>query len=217
MPNIGELIGRSFERILRWAYPGILFTALLALARPSYFAWWKGLPGDRAFVAALIIVVASVVVYGLQRYILDEALNVLLDCLGLGTFSTGESAFRKVVRWLHLPPWVGRMVHGPRSYCHGLAAFVIRRFGRRGLGAEPDVEGMSDYVVYGRAVAHVMSVTGWLPLALDLLADPGSESWKAWWPVLKIVSVLSLGGYVIQTLVLNRVVRDFWLSRPTES
>ena len=96
MSELIDAIGRNFERFLRWGYPGILFSLLLALGNPPYFHWWMGLDHERLLVAVVIIVSVSFPVYLLHRHVWNELLTSVFYLLGVAAFSGPHRRLRYI-------------------------------------------------------------------------------------------------------------------------
>lgn len=202
MNGLGEIIGRGFERVVRWVYPGILFVTLLALGKPAYFrTWWMGLEDVRVFVAIVIIITASFVIYSLLRHIWNELLILLLDWQGLAAFS----------RPGRIPPR-----HSVGGYMNRLSWLITRRLGFSFEGSDPipDAKQFSDYLINRWAVTHAMGATFWTYLVLWLWADDGSLL-REWQYVLGPLALLSLAGNVTGAVLLERIERWYFQRRPS--
>ena len=82
MAGLQELIGASFERVLRWVYPGALILVLLRLSRPDSFLEIVNLE-DLAGPWELIVVgfVAGFAAYMLQGYVINYVISHIFQVL----------------------------------------------------------------------------------------------------------------------------------------
>lgn len=205
MLDLGELVGRGFERLIRWAYPGVLFVTLLALGKPRYFDWWFGLQHDRIIVALAVVVVSSFLIYSLERHVWNELETCFLDRWGLAAFSRRRPrrSRTRIGRWYR---WrLARRL----TYLNRLSRSTERRFGYIG-DARGQVERFSDYMVNRWAVTHAMGATFWTFLLMYFWAEETSLL-RQWQAVLWAVAILSmLLGHLPAVVVLERIERRYF-------
>ncbi len=207
--SLVEIIGRSFERVLRWAYPGILFITLLALGKPEVFDWWMKLGRDKVFVGVLVMIIGSIMIYGLYRYLIAELTAFFFDtALSLGSMvpTARRRERNRLVRLLI------RCFGG--GYWVRLSWAIQRRFGYTDLEKPRDLKAFSEYVLYFRAVTHVLGMTFWTFVFVFTIASAGS-SLRSWWIPLWIVASLCLVAGILQTLILDHAVYHFLHRNPT--
>lgn len=192
MNVLGELIGRSFERLLRWVYPGVLFAALMGFGKPTYFNWWISLPNERFLVAATLIIVTSFMIYSLQRFVWNEILIWILDRIGWSAFSQ--------------PP---RTI----SYVDRLSQSIQRRFGFETDTNDRVAEKFADYLVNRWSAIHAMAATFWVFVVTWCWAD-GESLLIQWQDYLWLVAAVSLGASVLGAIVLERIEYQYFQSTP---
>ena len=180
---------------------------LLALGKPQYFDLWVKLESDRLFVALMIIITASFVIYSLQRYIWNELLIFGLDRLfGCAAFSRPRrNNAKRDRRWWHIC-----------GYCNRLSLEIIRRFGFREDGTEPNMQGFSDYLINRWAVTHSLGSNFWTFTFLWIWAlwDKEASLLESWWVVLLALAILSLIGNILGAVLLHRVERWYFQRSP---
>ena len=197
MLHVAEILGKSFERILRWVYPGVLFTALLCLGRPGIFDFWlrRGVWQDHILIAALVITAASVVIYALHRYVLKDFLRWLLYMVGWASFQRANKKIPLFDKYIGLK-----------------GKDIIRRFG--GLEREsPDLREsrISNYLIGRWAAIHAMGLTAWVFVAMYLVALPSSPLREGMplWLVVLIPSILGL-WWLFQTTLLEHTENEYF-------
>lgn len=189
MTNIGDLVGRGFERLVRWAYPGLLFGTLLALGHGDILDKWKNVPHS-LFSGIVVLLVAGFVIYVLHRHILNELEIVILHCLRMSAFSCNPR---------------------PIPYVDQLAQSNQRRFGYKDDTYIRDVERFSRYLTDQWAVVHAMGLTFWLLLVMYAVAADGSAlrqnlpPWGMW-----VLVGLFFVGHGFGTVLLQRVELQYF-------
>ncbi len=189
--NLIDSIGRNFERLLRWAYPGALFLVLLRLARPNDFEKLANVLDDRSlwglFVGGLV---AGTVVYLAQGYVMNQLVSLVLAVVRWDVNIRPFDHPRRLQQFLHW--WfVGWVV--PRLTC--LADSVAQNAQRRWT-ARDYPRRLSSWLDYAWGVHHAMSSTGWLVLFFFLFwKEPGSRFARApQWEILVPSIGLLLGS-----------------------
>ncbi|GEM_PF-6779921 len=201
----------SFERLLRWVYPGLLFWALLPLAvfpvdKPQGLAPFASFYSGVTDLGHIGIVVASgFLIYLVERYIVHEAiLWVLFHFFDMGTASNNRNPDG----------------NGPRSYLGATGATLWRRFGLRpfdGNEAGDKVEDRFDrYLVSRNAAVHAMGSTVMVFLFLWALGTfVFGDTWiNSWGLVAHIWFSVAVGFgvvfWVFQIAILARADQDHY-------
>lgn len=186
--NAGEFVARNFERLLRWAYPGLLFLVLLELSKRGTLGevahavpqvgplWTLGVTG----------LVAGSAVYLFQSYVVGEFFSFLEFGLWEIDNHSRTLPFTDPNRQLSL---VDRF------------ALAVRR---RWAGPHLD-----SWLNYAWATDHAAFITGWLPTAFYIVnrATKPDSSWLgslAWWQVYAPALALIIGAVWVHAR-LNRV------------
>ncbi|MEK7281538.1 MAG: hypothetical protein AAB037_04205 [Chloroflexota bacterium] len=190
MPNFADIIGRGFERLVRWAYPGLLFITLLGLGKPDIFDNWK-LVQERLFLAVVVLAVAGFIIYALQRHVVNELGIWVLDHCGLSAFARQPKAM----------PYIDRLAQSNQ-----------RRFGYKDDTDTRDVERFSNYLMDRWAVVHAMGLTVWLlPIMYYFVGEVESQLRQGLpqaglWLLIVLLSV----GHVFGTILLERVELQYF-------
>ncbi len=186
--TIGEAIGKGFERVLRWLYPGALFLILLAVSWPDFY----NLPIVTTYGLTAIIVVgltAGFITYLVQAYVLKELLVWVT----------------KLIRWdvtlLRLPPdpirfcflrWLAK------TLCNPWAEAITKRW--------PTRKELDGYLHYSFAAFHAMMITAWLPPLFRFLLWATHEpllpfwtKWPCWWILSLVTGLFGLFLYLYLT------------------
>ena len=144
MQNLIDQIDRSFQRLLRWVYPAMLFLVLLHLTRPEDFA--KIAQVERPWGLIVGGLVAGAVAYLFQAYVFNQVISHVSTYLGWEINASRPLRFRRALRPLanHADQWA--------------------EVTRRRWGTSP--ERLSSYLDYAWATYHAMMLTGWLTLIL---------------------------------------------------
>ncbi len=78
---MAEAIGKGFERILRWIYPGALFLVLLALSWPNFYGEIIARP--TVLIELIVIGVAGgFAAYLIQSNVLNQLISIITLALG---------------------------------------------------------------------------------------------------------------------------------------
>ena len=201
MDNLVDSLGRSFERLLRWVYPGALFIVLLRLARPADFETLATikLAGDESLWGLLVGgIVAGVIAYLLQGYVV----NVVVS----GVFI--------YLKWdvnvpFDRPQWVQRVLGwwGIRQVASEFAHLVdaMARNSRRRWESK-----LSNWLDYVWGVHHATAVTGWLTLFFYLLwNEPESRFDRAAaWEILAPSATLLLAALFLHAVLVRVKLPD---------
>jgi len=198
---LGDLIdsiGKNFERLLRWVYPGALFLVLLYASKPNFF---KNLTSvDNAIgIWGLVVggLVAGVIVYLLQGYVVSYIINVAFMLLRWDVrqrlqcdHGERETESKKqpvsCVRWM-LPLF------------DGMAA------GTRERWSISDTQKLGNHLTYAWATYKAVLITGWLTIIFFGINESGSVFSSATaWAVLPPAILLLLGG-LFTYLILSRI------------
>lgn len=190
MADLVDSIGRNFERLLRWVYPGAFFLVLLRLSnRSAYDNLLKVEPELWALVVAGIV--AGVVVYLLQGYVLNMGLSILVTRIG---WDVNAREGNENPSWW--PTCLDRLAH----LFDRIAQGTKRRWGgmnRQGLG---------NYLNYAWATYHATSITGWLTLVFYyFVKDDSSVLAKLPFWAIPFPAILLVLGSLLTWCHLSRV------------
>ncbi len=178
--GIIDVLGNSFERILRWIYPGVLIVVLAYWGKPSLLCSVNIQGIDRIWGLVLVALVTGFVAYILQNYVLCECIGTILKKMGFPDHAEdGKNCFVTKADKNLDEAW--------------------RRFGHR-----RDV--MNSYLNYALGQFHAALMTGWLTIVFWGISDAGSSLRNL--PVL-VVAILILFASLWQYMVLSRVYRRF--------
>lgn len=178
-----DQIDRSFERLLRWIYPAVLFLVLLGVSRPGDFdtlaevKWPWGL--------AIVGLVAGAVAYLLQAYVVNQ-----LVVSQVSHYCRWERNVYEVPRF--------RFLIGLANYADRWARVTHQRWGTK-------LERLHSYLNYAWATYHAAMLTAWLTLIFFLLKVEGSMFASVEWWVVVIPAVLLLVGAIWQYVWLARI------------
>ena len=161
MGNLIDAIGRNFERLLRWFYPGLLLLVLLQIGRPKLL-YDRILPDEDPVLALVAItLVGSFLLYAIQRYVIHE---VIYYCL-YNWFNPPRRCSDTAEITFPGPKRYGR---APWRYWDANADFAKVRF------SSSSGDGFSGWLMYQFAMAHALGITGWLLAAMSLLSEDDS-------------------------------------------
>ena len=191
MPPLGDLLGKSLERLLRWVYPGVLLLGLLFLADINVFRKF-----DREFyvwVAVGFVWIAGFVIFTLQRFVVNEFITLLLDFRGWNSLPRANRR-----PFLDGPfPWLC-------SYIDRLAKSSGDRFGQTG---ETRAGKIGDYLNERWGISHAIAITAWLPWAVKPYAMPESPLLDNIPLLIGITVPLGL-GYLLAHFTLERLTKQ---------
>ncbi len=181
MDDVVESLGRNFERLLRWAYPGALFLVLLRMSRPNAFDAWAQVEHPWGLVVGGLV--AGFALYLIQANAINQVITIVVQVLkwdvnvGLQVAMSSASEPRQGLRWL--TRLMDRQAQG-----------TIRRWSRT------ERDGRKGYLDYGWATYHAMLLTGWLTLLFWQLSEDGSTlETAATWKVVLPVTLFVLGSF----------------------
>ena len=194
MGDMIDSIVKNFERFLRWAYPGLLFLALLYVSRPINFAdAYETIGNPWVFLAGGLGVGAALYLF---------QINVITQL---------PSAIAQWRRWdvdIHPNPTV--YPDEPPEPKHGLGRLACwfnpqaRNIEKRCNRSREDKDA---YLDYAWGTLHATSITGWLLLAFFLASTNDSLLYNVEsWFVIVVVALLLLGAFYL-FLRLTRVRR----------
>ena len=187
MGDVIDSVSRNLERLIRWAYPGILFVTLLALGNDAVFDQWQQYD-DRIAIMAMAAISSSFVIYGLQRYFIGDLLVIpIAHAAGLSAYAS-----RPRFRWFLDP----------------LSNSIQRRFGVK--DGVRDEEAFSNYLMSRWAAIHATGLTSWV-FALTYLTSLKDAplrwiSGEAAWVIVGLLVVAYLSG----ALILERMELDYF-------
>jgi len=179
-----QSLGGNFERILRWIYPGALFLVLLRMSKPHAF---KSLatPNDIGGPWELIIagLVAGFAAYLIQAYALNHLVSLVFQVANWD-INTGLH--------VNVRSGAGQPKLGLERLAHLFDRHAQATWLRWG-GNLP--EGLSNYLSYGWATYHAVSMTGWLTLLFFLKKDCDSAfAAVPSWQILLPAALMLLGA-----------------------
>jgi len=186
MQNFSEALGKNFERLLRWLYPGVLFLVLLHLSGQRDL-----IPADNVGLYSWPIVIGGITVgaavYLIQMYIVTQFISFIVV----------------LIRWD-----VNALVDNERPIGDCRFAKFVDRYARA-IEARwrSSPQGTHSYLDYAWATYHAASITGWLALAFFCSRGPDSVLDKLGGWVVVVPSSLLLVGALWEYLQLSRVRR----------
>jgi hypothetical protein len=198
MQDISEALGKNFERLLRWVYPGALFLVLLRMSRPEAF---DAVAHDEPVnVWGLVVVglVAGFVVYLIQSYVVNYFVLLLFQLknwdVNQGLQVAPPETPEREPRWVFLRP-------------------LARLFDRYAQAIRDRVnlsEPLVNYLNYAWAAFHAVFITGWLTLVFFCVNDNQSvmDNVSAWY--ILPPAVLLLCGGLFTYAYLSRVPFRPW-------
>lgn len=152
MDNVVNSIGRNFERLLRWAYPGGLFLVLLRMSKPVAFSGMANLPNVKEPWGLVIGgLVAGFTVYLFQAYVINHFISLLFQ---LANWDINVGLQVRVAECR--PPRLGLGRCARLFDRHAEATW--RRWG------DDLPKGLANYLNYAWASYHAVFTTGWLTL-----------------------------------------------------
>lgn len=180
---LGSLYG-SFERLLRWAYPGGLFLLLLYLGRPEDFYAVSAVGGNTWFLLFGGLIIGAAV-YLVQVNVLTQLLSALAQWLrwDVGTHpgtNSQQARHLRPVAWL---PGLRRLA----TDWFDPQAHVIER--RQRIARNPDT-----YQDYAWATFHSTMVTGWLALLFFFTRENSRLLAGAWYVICAAAGLLLIGA-----------------------
>ena len=150
----------SFERLLRWAYPGMLFLVLLYVSKAKAINLLQKIEGY-PWILALVVIVSGAVIYLFQ-------INVITQ-----TFA----ALAQSCRWDSVthPKYTNKNAPHPkpRGFLQPLAEKWFNHQARD-IEIKHKAGSNSSYLDYAWAVYHAASITGWLGLIFCRIKDTDS-------------------------------------------
>jgi hypothetical protein len=194
---MGELIyavGKNFERLLRWIYPGALFLVLLGMSKPDAFDHLAKLD-DGIGLWGLVIVglVGGVVTYLVQGYVVGFALAIIFNLL---RWDVNQGLQVDVFAWSTRPRCCPR---GVERFFDRMAKATVNRQG----GSV--TESLGNYLNYAHGTYHAILITGWLTVVFYGINEQGSVfSNISAWAVLPPAILLMLGG-ILWFAILTRI------------
>lgn len=196
MGGLVESLGRSFERLLRWLYPGALFLVLLYLSSRSVFNSIRRVQDPWALV--FVAIVAGMVTYLLQTYVVNQFISLLFDLPCLRLLSTDTEQLK------------GR----PKCLAEGAARWGEPAWRRWGISwhersDEQAKERLNSWLDYSWSTYHAGFITVWLTLVFFCNSDRGSflsniSPWLVWGLAIPLIASL-LWQYLILTRVTLRI------------
>ena len=194
MVNLIDALGKSFERLLRWIYPGALFLVLLYLSSPpciNVLTSINGIAGVWGLV--LVAVVAGMAVYIAQAYIFNQIVSLCFSPSGLlhkKTKTLNRGKAKKLAKFADT--W-------------GEGAW--RRWGiqTEQLTDRHAIERLNGWLDYAWSAYHAGCITLWLTLTFFCFSASNSilGSISPWiiWPFMGVLLVSLLWQYLILTRV----------------
>lgn len=159
---VGEMLGKGFERVLRWVYPSALFIVLFGLGWPDHYTFIASRPSG--WIELIIIgIVGGFIAYFIQGYVFTYAMQIVIEwkkCDWLSTIKVKPTLPKK-------PKCLKRYV----KICDEWAE------GRNKAYSNNDRQ---SYLNYYWGIYHAIKITGWLPLIIFGLAcwsNGGKTSW----------------------------------------
>ena len=182
MQNSAEYLGRNFERLLRWVYPGALFLVLLRMSRPQAFKAVADVESGNVWDLVVVGLAAGFVVYLLQGYVINQLISAVAQLLrwDVNVYPSDQPihcrCLRCLVRWVD-----------PQ------ARSIRRRYST--------CESLNSYLDYAWGVYHALSITGWLTILFfgirakgSVLASNGCWGWVVFGTAL-LLFIASLWAY----------------------
>ena len=193
MGDLIDSIGRNFQRLLRWVYPGALFLVLLRISSPDAFNHLACLNlGIGLWGLVVGGLVAGFVIYLFQGYFVSYIVTFIFI-------------------WAKWDVRQGLQVPAPkiREKCKCIPYCVLHFFDRMAVatrrrwnGSVP--KGLGNYLDYAFAAYHAVMMTGWLTLVFVFVSIFNSDSVLRWW-ILFIPAILFLVGGIITYMLLGRI------------
>jgi len=184
-----DSIDKNFQRLLRWAYPGILFLVLLHMSRPGEFVILSKVIYPWGLITAGLI--AGAVIYLCQGYIFNQIVSHVALCLRWELNADYKIDGDNTVRCKRI---FGKLL----KHADLWASICSKRWGQ-------DLHRLDSYLNYAWAIYHATALTGWLVLIFFFVKGNGSplakiESW-----IVLLIGVLLLEGALWLYAWLSRV------------
>jgi hypothetical protein len=199
MGDIVLSLEKSFERILRWAYPGLLFTLLLYLSKPIRFqelAAVLGFPQDTIWGLIIVGITIGAILYLFEANVVTQIWSSLAQYLHWESNTHPDVTQERTVKY---PAPRGRF----------LKFLALKWFDPQAISVGKQASDYSDfdmgYMDYAWATYHATSVTGWLSLAFFFMRDSGSVLSSAGWLGGLLPAVLFIFFSLYQFARLTRV------------
>lgn len=188
-------IDRSFQRVLRWIYPGILFFLLLYVS--NYAAFKKvgdslGFPANNVWGVLIGSFAIGSVLYLLQQYVINELISLVV------CWFNKRSKIRTCFNWLNKCSkirtcfkWAGDFFDFEKQAKKAAARYATR--------AE-----RNGYMDYAWGVHHALVLTGYLIIAFEFI-DSNSHIYDQ----IPSLSLWFASAFVIFGFILNAKLRVY--------
>ena len=186
-----DSIGRNLERLLRWAYPGMLFLVLFSVSTIDGLESVSdkvGFPSDTIWGLVIGALVVGAAVYLFQAYVVTQLLSILSLWPNWNVGIYKQSVKRRTLKY---------GLNGLASHFDRLADAIEMKY--------PKPNDRKSYMAYSWAAFHATSITVWLPSFFYLCRTTGSllDSVKLW--QFSPIALLFLLGALYLFLLLTRV------------
>ena len=204
MPNLEEFIGKNFERVLRWIYPGALFVVLLYASHPGYFNGPDGLYAKIGLWGLVVgALVAGFIIYLFQAYVIGYIITVPFIFSG---WDVRQRLPKKVKETnTERKPGIKTKLKCCRERTVSLFDTMARATRDRWSDEVPPK--LNNYQNYAWATYHAVLMTGWLTLFFYLSRNKSADSIfrdVPCWCVILPASLFILGGFFTY-LLLTRI------------
>jgi len=172
MESIMEALGKGFERILRWIYPGALFLVLLFLSHPKSLKELLEIsPFSNEWEIIIVILIAGMVVYLIHALFLNQIISIPFLKSGLLHKSDME-LLRDSGEKLNKKNYMKKLVPLVNAWIEP----TICKFGLNNEAlTKRERERFRSYLDYAWGTYHAASITLWLAIFFLIVNEKDSK------------------------------------------